>query len=411
MPVARLGRVTADSSRISARIAAISESATLKVDAKAKALKAAGRPVISYAAGEPDFATPDHIVEAAVAAARDPRNHRYTPAAGLPELREAVAEKTLRDSGLEVAPGQVIITNGGKHAVFQAVATIIGEGDEMLLPSPFWTTYPEVVRLAGGVPVEVFAGSDQGYLVTVEQLEAARTPRTKALMFVSPSNPTGAVYSAEQTRAIGEWAAEHGIWIISDEIYQALTYDGERAVSIVEAVPELADRTILVNGVAKTYAMTGWRVGWMVGPKDVIAAASNLQSHLTSNVANVSQRAALAALTGPQEAVATMREAFDRRRRVAVAELNRIPGMVTPTPTGAFYVYPDVTALLGREWHGVTPTSSLELAELLLEQAEVAAVPGEAFGPSGYLRFSYALGDAELLEGIQRLQRFFGVEA
>jgi aspartate aminotransferase len=411
MPVARLGRVTADSSRISARIAAISESATLKVDAKAKALKAAGRPVISYAAGEPDFATPDHIVEAAVAAARDPRNHRYTPAAGLPELREAVAEKTLRDSGLEVAPGQVIITNGGKHAVFQAVATIIGEGDEMLLPSPFWTTYPEVVRLAGGVPVEVFAGSDQGYLVTVEQLEAARTPRTKALMFVSPSNPTGAVYSAEQTRAIGEWAAEHGIWIISDEIYQALTYDGERAVSIVEAVPELADRTILVNGVAKTYAMTGWRVGWMVGPKDVIAAASNLQSHLTSNVANVSQRAALAALTGPQDAVATMREAFDRRRRVAVAELNRIPGMVTPTPTGAFYVYPDVTALLGREWHGVTPTSSLELAELLLEQAEVAAVPGEAFGPSGYLRFSYALGDAELLEGIQRLQRFFGVEA
>ncbi|WAB82038.1 pyridoxal phosphate-dependent aminotransferase [Microcella daejeonensis] len=403
--------MTADSSRISARIAAISESATLKVDAKAKALKAAGRPVISYAAGEPDFATPDHIVEAAVAAARDPRNHRYTPAAGLPELREAVAEKTLRDSGLEVAPGQVIITNGGKHAVFQAVATIIGEGDEMLLPSPFWTTYPEVVRLAGGVPVEVFAGSDQGYLVTVEQLEAARTPRTKALMFVSPSNPTGAVYSAEQTRAIGEWAAEHGIWIISDEIYQALTYDGERAVSIVEAVPELADRTILVNGVAKTYAMTGWRVGWMVGPKDVIAAASNLQSHLTSNVANVSQRAALAALTGPQDAVATMREAFDRRRRVAVAELNRIPGMVTPTPTGAFYVYPDVTALLGREWHGVTPTSSLELAELLLEQAEVAAVPGEAFGPSGYLRFSYALGDAELLEGIQRLQRFFGVEA
>lgn len=410
MPVARLGRVTADSSRISARIAAISESATLKVDAKAKALKAAGRPVISYAAGEPDFATPDHIVEAAVAAARDPRNHRYTPAAGLPELREAVAEKTLRDSGLEVGAGQVIITNGGKHAVFQAVATIIGEGDEMLLPSPFWTTYPEVVRLAGGVPVEVFAGSDQGYLVTVEQLEAARTPRTKALMFVSPSNPTGAVYSPEQTRAIGEWAAEHGIWVISDEIYQALTYDGERAVSIVEAVPELADRTILVNGVAKTYAMTGWRVGWMVGPKDAIAAASNLQSHLSSNVANVAQRAALAALTGPQDAVATMREAFDRRRRVAVAELNRIPGMVTPTPTGAFYVYPDVTGLLGREWHGVTPTSSLELADLLLEQTEVAAVPGEAFGPSGYLRFSYALGDAELLEGIQRLQRFFGVE-
>ena len=403
--------MTADSSRISARIAAIRESATLKVDAKAKALKAAGRPVISYAAGEPDFATPDHIVEAAIAAARDPKNHRYTPAAGLPELREAVAEKTLRDSGLAVSPSQVIITNGVKHAVFQAVATIVGDGDEVLLLAPYWTTYPEVVRLAGGVPVDVFAGSDQNYLVTIEQLEAARTPRTKVLMFVSPSNPTGSVYSPEQTLAIGQWAAEHGIWVISDEIYQALTYDGARAVSIVEAVPELADQTILVNGVAKTYAMTGWRVGWMVGPQDAIAAAANLQSHLSSNVANVPQRAALAALTGPQDAVAIMREAFDRRRRVAVAELNRIPGMITPTPTGAFYVYPDVTGLLGREWAGATPTSSLELADLLLEHAEVAAVPGEAFGPSGYLRFSYALGDAELLDGIQRLQRFFGVDA
>lgn len=408
MPARRLPVVTADSSRISARIAAIAESATLKVDAKAKALKAAGRPVISYAAGEPDFATPDHIVEAAVAAARDPKNHRYTPAAGLPELREAVAEKTLRDSGLEVSAGRVIITNGGKQAVFQSFATIVGDGDEVLLPAPYWTTYPEVVRLAGGVPVEVFAGADQNYLVTVEQLEAARTPRTKVLLFVSPSNPTGSVYSPEQTRAIGEWALEHGIWVITDEIYQALTYDGERAVSIVEAVPGLADTTILVNGVAKTYAMTGWRVGWMVGPADAIAAASNLQSHLSSNVANVSQRAALAALTGPQDAVATMREAFDRRRKVAVAELNRIPGMVTPTPTGAFYVYPDVTGLLGREWGGVTPTTSLELADLILEQAEVAAVPGEAFGPSGYLRFSYALGDDDLLAGIQRLQSLFG---
>ncbi|WP_246299222.1 pyridoxal phosphate-dependent aminotransferase [Microcella indica] len=400
--------MTSDSRRIAHRIAAISESATLKVDAQAKALKAAGRPVISFAAGEPDFATPDHIVEAAVEAARDPKNHRYTPAAGLPELREAIAEKTLRDSGLEVPASQVIVTNGGKQAVYEAFQTIVDDGDEVLLPAPYWTTYPEVVRLAGGTPVEVFAGSDQEYLVTVEQLEAARTPRTKALLFVSPSNPTGAVYSPEQTRAIGEWALAHGIWVITDEIYQALTYDGARAVSIVEAVPELAEQCILVNGVAKTYAMTGWRVGWMVGPKDVIAAAANLQSHLSSNVANVSQRAALAALTGPQDAVASMREAFDRRRRLAVAELNAIDGMLTPTPTGAFYVYPDVTGLLGREWHGVTPTTSLELAGLILEKAEVAAVPGEAFGPSGYLRFSYALGDADLLEGIQRLQRFFG---
>ena len=399
--------MTSDSRRIAHRIAAISESATLKVDAQAKALKAAGRPVISFAAGEPDFATPDHIVEAAVEAARDPKNHRYTPAAGLPELREAIAVKTLRDSGLEVPASQVIVTNGGKQAVYQAFQTIVDDGDEVLLPAPYWTTYPEVVALAGGTPVEVFAGSDQDYLVTVEQLEAARTPRTKVLLFVSPSNPTGSVYSPEQTRAIGEWALQHGIWVITDEIYQSLTYDGARAMSIVEAVPELAEQCILVNGVAKTYAMTGWRVGWMIGPKDVIAAASNLQSHLSSNVANVSQRAALAALTGPQDAVATMREAFDRRRRLAVAELNAIDGMLTPTPTGAFYVYPDVTGLLGREWHGVTPTTSLELAELILEKAEVAAVPGEAFGPSGYLRFSYALGDADLLEGIQRLQRFF----
>jgi len=405
--IGRLRSVTSDSRRIAHRIAAISESATLKVDAQAKALKAAGRPVISFAAGEPDFATPDHIVEAAVEAARDPKNHRYTPAAGLPELREAIAVKTLRDSGLEVPASQVIVTNGGKQAVYEAFQTIVDDGDEVLLPAPYWTTYPEVVALAGGTPVEVFAGSDQEYLVTVEQLEAARTPRTKVLLFVSPSNPTGAVYSPEQTRAIGEWALAHGIWVITDEIYQALTYDGARAVSIVEAVPELAEQCILVNGVAKTYAMTGWRVGWMIGPKDVIAAASNLQSHLSSNVANVSQRAALAALTGPQDAVASMREAFDRRRRLAVAELNAIDGMLTPTPTGAFYVYPDVTGLLGREWHGVTPTTSLELAGLILEKAEVAAVPGEAFGPSGYLRFSYALGDADLLEGIQRLQRFF----
>jgi aspartate aminotransferase len=402
--------------RLSKRIGAIAESATLKVDGKAKALQAAGRPVISYAAGEPDFATPEHIVEAASSAAHDPKNHRYTPAVGLPELREAIAAKTLRDSGLEVGINQIIVTNGGKQAVYQSFAALLDDGDEVLLPAPYWTTYPEAIKLAGGVPVEVFAGSDQNYLVTVEQLEAARTPRTKVLLFVSPSNPTGAVYSAEQTREIGQWALDNGLWVISDEIYQNLTYaapsepagtPGDRAVSIVEAVPALADRTILVNGVAKTYAMTGWRVGWMVGPLDVIKGAANLQSHLSSNVSNVSQRAAIAALTGSQDTVEEMRVAFDRRRRVIVAELNRIDGVICPTPEGAFYVYPDVTGLLGRSWNGVTPTTSLELADLILEEADVAVVPGEAFGPSGYLRLSYALGDAPLLEGIQRLQRLF----
>lgn len=400
--------------RLSARIAAIAESATLKVDAKAKALQAEGRPVISYAAGEPDFATPEYIVEAALAATRDPRNYRYTPAAGLPELREAVAAKTLRDSGLEVGAGQVVVTNGGKQAVYQAFQVLLDEGDEVLVPTPYWTTYPEAIKLAGGRQVDVFAGADQGYLVTVEQLEAARTDRTKVLLFVSPSNPTGAVYAPEQVKAIGEWALEHGIWVVSDEIYQNLTYaDDEhgvppRAVSIVEAVPELANQTILVNGVAKTYAMTGWRLGWMVGPDDVIKGAANLQSHLSSNVSNISQRAAIAALTGPQDAVEEMRRAFDRRRRTIVAELSKIEGVTVPVPQGAFYVYPDVSGLLGREWGGGTPTTSLELADLMLEQAEVAAVPGEAFGPSGYLRLSYALGDGPLLEGIQRLQRLFG---
>ena len=406
----------AQPTRISARIGAIAESATLKVDAKAKALQAEGRAVISYAAGEPDFATPDHIVEAAASAAHDPKNHRYTPAVGLPELRAAIVEKTRRDSGLEVGANQIVVTNGGKQAVYQAFAALLDPGDEVILPSPYWTTYPESIKLAGGVPVEVFAGSEQGYRITVAQLEAARTPRTKVLLFVSPSNPTGAVYTADETRAIGEWALAAGIWVISDEIYQNLTYPsisapvgdpGPRALSIVEAVPELAERTILVNGVAKTYAMTGWRVGWMVGPVDVIKAAANLQSHLSSNVANVSQRASIAALTGSQDSVEQMRRAFDRRRRTIVAELGEISGVVCPTPEGAFYVYPDVTGLLGRNWGGVIPNSTLELADLILEQADVAVVPGEAFGPSGYLRLSYALGDAPLLEGIQRLQRLF----
>jgi aspartate aminotransferase len=397
----------AEQLRLSQKISSIAESATLKVDAKAKALQAEGRPVISYAAGEPNFPTPAFIVEAAERAVRDPKNHRYTPAAGLPDLREAIAQKTARDSGLEASASQVIVTNGGKQSVYQAFQVLLNPGDEVIVPTPYWTTYPEAIALADGVTVEVFAGAEQEYRVTVEQLEAARTERTKVLLFVSPSNPTGSVYSEEETRAIGEWALEHGIWVISDEIYQNLTYDGVRAVSIVEAVPGLADQTILVNGVAKTYAMTGWRVGWMVGPADAIKAASNLQSHLSSNVNNIAQRAAVAALTGPQDEVVAMRDAFDARRRVIVAELNKIEGFRTPTPTGAFYVYPDVTELLGREWHGVTPQTSLELADLMLEQAEVAAVPGEAFGPSGYLRFSYALGDDQLLEGVQRLQKLF----
>jgi aspartate aminotransferase len=391
--------------RISARIAAIAESATLAVDAKAKALKAAGRPVIGFGAGEPDFPTPDYIVEAAAAATKVVANHRYTPAAGLPELREAIVAKTKRDSNYEVTVDQVLVTNGGKQSVYQAFAAIVDPGDEVLLPTPFWTTYPECVKLAGGVTVEVFADETQNYLVSVEQLEAARTPKTKVLLFCSPSNPTGSVYSVEQVKAIGQWAVKHGIWVITDEIYEHLLYDGATAPSLPVLVPELADTCIIINGVAKTYAMTGWRVGWMIGPKDVIKAATNLQSHLTSNVANVSQRAAIAALNGNLDAVHKMGEAFDRRRKLIVGLLNEIPGFDCPTPTGAFYVYPSVKGVLGTTIRGKTPKTSAELATLILEEAEVAAVPGEAFGPSGYLRFSYATSDEDIIEGIGRIKK------
>jgi aspartate/methionine/tyrosine aminotransferase len=391
-------------SRISNRIAAIAESATLAVDAKAKALKAAGRPVIGFGAGEPDFPTPGYILDAAEKAIRVPSNHRYTPVAGLPELREAIVAKTKRDSNFDIAVENVLVTNGGKQAVFQAVATIVDEGDEVILPAPYWTTYPEQIRIAGGIPVEVFADESSNYCVTVEQLEAARTPKTKALIFCSPSNPTGSVYTVEQVRAIGEWALKHEIWVLTDEIYEHLLYDGATAPSLPVMFPELRDRTIVLNGVAKTYAMTGWRVGWMAGPKDIIKAATNLQSHMTANVANVSQRAAIAALNGDLSASNEMKVAFLRRRNLIVKMLNEIDGFSCPTPQGAFYAYPAVHGVLGREIRGKKPQTSSELANLILDEVEVAAVPGEAFGPSGYLRFSYALSDEDLIEGITRIK-------
>ena len=394
--------------RVSRRIAAIAESATLAVDAKAKALKAAGKPVIGFGAGEPDFPTPDYVVEAAVAAAKDPKYHRYTPAGGLPALKEAIVAKTLRDSGVQATPADVLVTSGGKQAVYEALATMLDPGDEVLLPAPYWTTYPEAIRLAGGVPVPVVADEQSGYLVSVRQLEAARTPRTKVLLFCSPSNPTGAVYPPEQVEEIGRWALETGLWVLTDEIYEHLTYGGVTAPSMPAVVPELQSRCVIVNGVAKTYAMTGWRVGWILGPSDVVKAATNLQSHATSNVANVSQVAAIAALTGDLSAVEVMKTAFDRRRHTIVDMLRQIPGVACPEPQGAFYVYPSVKALLGREIAGRTPQTSVELAELVLEEAEVAVVPGEAFGTPGYLRLSYALGDDDLVEGITRMQRLLG---
>jgi len=391
-------------SRISSRIAAIAPSATLAVDSKAKALKAAGRPVVGFGAGEPDFPTPAYVIEAAVEAARDPRFHRYSPTNGQPALREAIVAKTKRDSGIDVSVDQVLVTNGGKQAVYNAFQTLIDAGDEVIVPAPYWTTYPEAIALAGGTTVDVFAGPEQGYKVTLEQLEAARTERTKALLFVSPSNPTGAVYTPEETAAIGAWALEHDLWVITDEIYEHLTYDEAVFTSIASATPGL-EKVVILNGVAKTYAMTGWRVGWMIAPADVIKAASNLQSHSTGNVSNVAQMAALAAVAGPLDAVDEMKVAFDRRRKAMVAGLNAVPGFQCPTPKGAFYAYVDVRGALGKEYAGVTPQTSAELADFILERAEVAVVPGEAFGPSGFLRLSYALGDEDLAEGVERIRQ------
>jgi aspartate/methionine/tyrosine aminotransferase len=389
--------------RLSRLIAAVAESATLAIDAKAKALKAAGEDVIGFGAGEPDFATPAHIVEAAVEACRDPKNHRYTPTSGLPELREAIAAKTVRDSGYAVQASQVVVTNGGKQAVLEAFATLLDPGDEVLLPAPYWTTYPEAIGLAQGVPVVLQTDEETGFRVTVDQLEAARTDRTKVLLFVSPSNPSGAVYPREHVEAIGRWAVDHGIWVITDEIYEHLTYGGRTAASMPVVVPELADTCIVVNGVAKTYAMTGWRVGWLIGPPDVVKGATNYQSHATSNVANVSQRAALAAVVGDLTCVAEMRTAFDRRRVRMWELLNDIPGVRCIEPEGAFYAYPSFTGVLGREIRGRRPESTLELAEVLLDEARVAIVPGEAFGTPGYARLSYALGDDDLVEGVTRI--------
>ena len=394
--------------RTSHRLAAIAPSATLAVDAKAKAMKAAGEDVIGFGAGEPDFPTPAHIVAAAVAACQDPKNHRYTPAGGLPELKEAIAAKTLRDSGYRVEAAQVLVTNGGKHAVYTAFAALCDPGDEVICPAPYWTTYPEAITLAGGVPVVIDTTDETGFKVTVDQLDSARTDRTKVLLFVSPDNPSGAIYSPAEVRAIGEWAVEHGVWVITDEIYEHLVYGSHQFASMPTLVPDLAEQCLVVNGVAKTYAMTGWRVGWLIGPNDIVKAATNFQSHATSNVANVSQRAALAAVSGSLDDVAMMRAAFARRGAHMHQLLNAIPGVSCIEPQGAFYCFPNVTGLLGRDIHGQTASNTLQLADLVLEQAKVAFVPGEAFGAPGYARFSFALGDDDLSEGISRLAKLVG---
>jgi aspartate aminotransferase len=393
----------ADVNRISQRVSAVAESVTLSIDAKAKALKASGEPVISFGAGEPDFPTPSYIVDAAVAAAKDPKNHKYSPTSGLPELREAIAKKTKRDSGYEVTAAQVLVTNGGKQAVDHAFATILDEGDELIIPAPYWTTYPELCKLAGGVPVVISTDESTGFKVTVEQLEAVRTPKTKALLFVSPSNPTGAMYTREEIEAIGKWCVANGVWVIADEIYEHLTFGGRESYSLPVVVPEAANTTLIINGVAKTYAMTGWRVGWLIGPADAIKAAGNRHSHNASNVNNIAQRAAIAAVEGDLSAVAEMREAFDRRRKLIYELINNAPGMSCLEPEGAFYAFANVKDVVGRTLRGREITSSLDFVEVVLVEVKVAVVPGEAFGAPGYLRFSYALSDADITEGLERI--------
>lgn len=394
--------------RTSALLAGIAESATLAVDAKAKALKAQGENIIGFGAGEPDFPTPDHVVEAAAAACRDPKNHRYSPAAGLPELREAIAAKTLRDSGYSCEASQILVTNGGKHAVFVALAALCDPGDEVICPAPYWTTYPEAITLASGVPVVVQTDETSGFKVTIDQLDAAKTDRTKVLLFVSPDNPSGAIYTPDEVAAIGRWAVDNGVWVLTDEIYEHLVYGDNEFASMPTLVPELADQCIVVNGVAKTYAMTGWRVGWVIAPKDVAKATINFQSHTTSNVANVSQIAALTAISGDQSSVGVMREAFARRAETMHRMLNAIPGVEAIEPQGAFYGYPNMKALLGRPLgpNGTVSATTLELADAILSEAGVAFVPGEAFGTPGYARFSFAMADADMEEGIRRIHEW-----
>lgn len=393
---------------LSDRINTVAPSATLAVDSKAKAMKAAGLDVVGFGAGEPNFPTPANVVKAAADACLDPKNYKYTPTPGLPELREAIAAKMLRDSGYEVNADQVVVTNGGKQAVYESFQILLNDGDEVIIPAPYWTSYPEAVKLAGGVPVEVFAGADVNFEPSLEALEAARTEHTKAIIVNSPNNPTGAVWKPETVEAIGRWAVEHHIWVISDEIYEHLNYDDAHTTYIGAAVPECRGQLLVLNGVAKTYAMPGWRVGWMVAPLEVAKAATKLQGHMTSNVNNIAQRAAIEAVSGPLDAVAMMRDAFNVRRLAIVAALNDINGVHCPMPEGAFYAFPNVEGLLNRPMgpNGTTFTTSAELAEALLEEGHVAAVPGEAFGAPGYMRFSYAVADEEITEGMRRFKEW-----
>ncbi|CAN5277820.1 pyridoxal phosphate-dependent aminotransferase [soil metagenome] len=391
------------------RARAITESLTLAITARARALRAAGEDVIGFGAGEPDFRTPDHVVAAAQRACADPAMHRYSPTGGLPPLREAIAAATKRNSGLDARPDEVVVTNGGKHALYNVFQALVDPGDEVLLPAPYWVSYPEQARLAGAEVVALPTDVASGFRVGVDQLEAARTARTKLLVFCSPSNPTGAVYPPEQVAAIGRWAAEHGVWVVCDEIYEHLVYGDARHVSLPVVAPAARERCVVVNGVAKTYAMTGWRVGWSIAPSPVTRAMLRLQSHATSNVANVSQAAALAALDGPLDVVARMRDTYERRRALAHERLDALPGVECPLPDGAFYVFPSVAGVLGRPVAGRrTARTSLELCDVLLETARVALVPGEGFGAPGCLRLSYALSDEELVTGLDRIADVLG---
>ena len=391
--------------RIASRMSAISPSLTLAISAKAKAMKQAGEPVVSFGVGEPDFNTPEHIINAAKTAL-DNGQTKYTPSSGLLPLRKAICEKFAKDNGLSYEPSQIIVSNGAKHSIFNACYAILEEGDEVIIPAPYWLTYPEVVKVCGGTPVYIDCKKENKFKFSAEELKAAITPKTKMLIFNSPSNPTGAVYTEEEVRAIAKVCEEAEIFVLADEIYEKLCYNGVKAFSIAKCSDKMKDLTITINGVSKTYAMTGWRIGYLAAPADVAKAIDSFQSHATSNACSISQYATIEALKAPESEIAEMVAVFDKRREKLLALLQGIDGVQAVEPDGAFYVMMVVGGLYGKSYNGKKIASSIEFADALLEAKKVATIPGISFGADDCLRLSYSLSEADIEEGLKRIAEF-----
>jgi aspartate aminotransferase len=386
-------------------MAAISPSLTLAISAKAKAMKAAGESVVSFSVGEPDFNTPEHIIQAAKTAL-DNGHTKYTPSSGLLPLRKAICEKFQKDNGLEYEPSQIIVSNGAKHSIFNACYALLDEGDEVIIPEPYWLTYPEVVKVCGGVPKYLTCKKENKYKFSAEELKAAITPKTKMLIFNSPSNPTGAVYTEDEVREIAKVCEEAEIFVIADEIYEKLCYNGVKPFSIAKCSDKMKDLTITINGVSKTYAMTGWRIGYLAAPKDVAKAIDSFQSHATSNACSISQAATIEALNAPEADVQAMVEVFDKRRAILLDLIAGIDGVQAVEPDGAFYVMLVVGGLYGKSYNGKPITNSIEFADALLDGEKVATIPGVSFGADDCLRLSYSLSEEDIREGLKRIERF-----